>query len=86
MFAGGLIKKEEIEAAQGSPIKDASSSARMDGGFHVSRCFHATPESNKSVGLALTQPNLDKADKRSLKKLEATFGRYARICFRTEIV
>jgi len=75
--ACGLIAKEEIEAIQGSPIKETKSSRRSDGGFHVSQCFYTAAEFSKSVSLAVTQSDPDSPAKRSPKDFwEGSFGRY----------
>jgi len=49
----GLLTKEEIEAIQGSPIKETKSSARSDAAFLVSQCFYTATEFSKSVSLAV---------------------------------
>ena len=51
----GLLTKEEIEAIQGSPIKETKSSARSDTAFRVSQCFYTATEFSKSVSLAVMQ-------------------------------
>jgi hypothetical protein len=51
----GLLTKEEIEAIQGSLIKEATSSAHSDAGFLVSQCFYTATEFSKSVSLAIVQ-------------------------------
>jgi hypothetical protein len=72
-----LILKEEIEAIQGSPIKESKSSVRSDGDFRVSQCFYTAAEFNQSVSLAVTQSDSDSPTKRSPKNFwEETFGRY----------
>src|SRR6266566_7644339 len=53
--ACGLITSQEIEAVQGSPIKETKSSARSDAGFRVSQCFYTATEFSKSVNLALIE-------------------------------
>ena len=53
--ACGLITNEEIEAIQGSPIKETKSSARSDAAFLVSQCFYTATEFSKSVSLAAMQ-------------------------------
>jgi hypothetical protein len=53
--ACGLLTNQEIEAIQGSPIKETKSSARADGGFRVSQCFYTATEFSKSVSLAVMQ-------------------------------
>src|SRR5439155_5811780 len=35
-----LITLDDIQAVQGSPFKEAKSSARSDAGFRVSQCFY----------------------------------------------
>ena len=62
-----LITLEEIQAVQASPFKEAKSSARSDGGFHVSQCFYTATEFSKSVNLALVQRDPDHPGKRSPK-------------------
>ena len=72
-----LITSQEIEAIQGSPIKETKSSARSGTGFHVSQCFYTAAEFSKSVSLAVTQKDPDHQAKRSPKDFwEETFGRY----------
>ncbi len=50
-----LISNQEIEAIQGSPIKETKSSARSDAAFRVSQCFYTATEFSKSVSLAVMQ-------------------------------
>ena len=50
-----LIALDDIQTVQGSPFKEAKSSARSDGGFRVSQCFYTATEFSKSVNLALVQ-------------------------------
>ena len=61
----GLIEKAEIEAIQGSPIKETKSSARSEGDLRISQCFYTAAESKRSVNLALIQKNTDQQTKRS---------------------
>jgi hypothetical protein len=76
--ACGLLEKKEIEAIQGSPIKETKSSAGSDGGFRVSQCFYTAEEFSKSVSLAVTQSDTVSPRKRSPRKFwKETFGRYA---------
>lgn len=71
----GLIKKDEIETVQGSPVKDTKSSGRSDGAFHVSQCFYSTDQFSNSVSLAVTQR--DPATNRSPRDFwKETFSRY----------
>ena len=50
-----LLTKEEIQAVQGSPLKDTQSSEHLDKGIRTSHCFYVTENSRKSVSLLLTQ-------------------------------
>ncbi len=73
----GLITKQEIEAIQGSPIKETKGSVRSDAGFHVSQCFYTAAEFSKSVSLAVTQSDPTLPGKRSPRDFwKDTFGRY----------
>lgn len=73
----GLITNAEIEAVEGSPIKETKSSARADGGFRVSQCFYTAAEFSRSVSLAVTQSDPDSPAKRSPRNFwKETFGRY----------
>ena len=47
--ACNLIRSEEIEAIQGSPVKETKPSERFESGFRVSQCVYATEDSSKSV-------------------------------------
>jgi hypothetical protein len=69
-----LIQKEEIEAIQGSPVKDTTSSSVSDQGMRASQCFYTTTEANRSVSLMLTQADPD-SPKKAKDFWEATFGR-----------
>ena len=44
----GLIEKEEIEAVQGSPIKETKSSARSEGDLRVAQCFYTATEFSRN--------------------------------------
>jgi len=73
----GLISAEEVQAIQGSPIKDVKPSEQSDGSFRIAQCFYNAETFNKSVSLAVTQsdPASDKA--RNPKDFwKETFGRY----------
>ena len=75
--ACGLLTKEEIEAIQGSPIKETKGSARSDAGLRVSQCFYTAAEFSKSVSLAVTQRDPDNPSGRSARVFwEERFGRY----------
>jgi len=62
-----LITLEEIQTVQGSPMKEAKSSARSDAGLRVSQCFYTATEFSKSVNLALVQRDPDHSSGRSAK-------------------
>src|SRR5206468_12940154 len=49
-----LLTKKEIEAIQGSPIKETKSSAHSDAGFLVSQCFYTAAEFARSVRPSVT--------------------------------
>jgi hypothetical protein len=62
-----LITLEEIQTVQGSPMKEAKSSARSDAGLRVSQCFYTATEFSKSVNLALVQRDPQNPSRRSPK-------------------
>jgi hypothetical protein len=73
----GLIKNEEIEAVQGSPITDTKSSGHSNAGLHSAQCFYTAAEYVKSVSLSVTRSDPDSANKRTGKDFwKETFGRY----------
>ena len=73
----GLITKEEIEAIQGSPIKEVKGSQRLDESFRVSQCFYGASDFSKSVVLGVTQSDPTSPNRRSVKDFwKNTFGRY----------
>src|SRR5207247_1918203 len=63
----GLLTKEEIEAIQGSPVKETKSSARSDAAFRVSQCFYTAAEFSKSLSLAVMQRGPDRPATRKPK-------------------
>jgi hypothetical protein len=65
--ACALITRAEIEATQGSSVKDIKNSTTTGGGFRVSQCFYGTAEFNKSVSLAVTQRDPAKPSNRSAR-------------------
>ena len=74
----GLLTKKEIEAIQGSPIKETKSSARSDGAFRVSQCFYTATEFSRSVSLAVMQGDPDRPTTTSPKDFwKERFGRYS---------
>jgi hypothetical protein len=73
----GLIKKEEIEAIQGSPIKDTKGSGQSDGELRTTQCFYTAAEFSKSISLAVTQSDPDSRAKRSPTEFwKEIFGHY----------
>ena len=76
--ACGLITTQEIEAIQGSPIKETKSSARSDAAFLVSQCFYTATEFSKSVSLAVMQRDRNRQTTTSPKDFwKERFGRYS---------
>jgi hypothetical protein len=73
----GLITKEEIQAIQGSLIKETKGSVSSDGAFRVSQCFYTATDFAKSVSLSVTQSDPNSSAKRSPKDFwTESFGRY----------
>ena len=71
-----LLEKNEIEAIQGSPIKETKSSTGYDGGFRVSQCFYTAEEFSKSVSLAVIHNDPISPGKPSPRDFwKETFGR-----------
>ena len=74
----GLLTKEEVEAIQGSPIKETKSSARSDTAFRVSQCFYSATEFSRSVSLAVMQRDPGPPATGSPKDFwKERFGRYS---------
>jgi hypothetical protein len=74
----GLLTKEEIDATQGSPIKETKSSARSDTAFRVSQCFYTATEFSRSVSLAVMQRDPGPPATGSPKDFwKERFGRYS---------
>jgi hypothetical protein len=72
-----LITKEEVQAIQGSPIKDSKGSEQSDGTFRIAQCFYSAETFSKSVSLALTQRDPASPKARSPKDFwKETFGRH----------
>jgi len=75
--ACSLITGEEVQAIQGSPVRDAKASEQSDGSFRVGQCFYSAETFNKSVSLAVTQSDPASAKARNPKDFwKETFGRY----------
>ena len=74
----GLITDHEIEAIQGSPIKETKSSALSDTAFRVSQCFYTATEFSRSVSLAVMQQDPGRPTTTSPKDFwKERFGRYS---------
>src|SRR5947208_13425790 len=74
----GLLTKAEIEAIQGSPIKETKSSALSDAAFRVSQCFYTATEFSKSVSLAVMQRDPGRPTTTSPRDFwRERFGRYS---------
>ncbi len=77
IYACTLITGEEVQAIQGSPVRDAKASEQSDGSFRVGQCFYSAETFNKSVSLAVTQSDPASAKARNPKDFwKETFGRY----------
>lgn len=76
--ACGLITNEEVQAIQGSPIKDVKGSEQSDGSFRIGQCFYTAETFSKSVSLAITQSDPASPPKARHPKdfWKETFGRY----------
>jgi len=75
--ACALITNQEVQAIQGSPVKDAKGSEQSDGTFRVAQCFYNAETFNKSVSLAVTQSDPASAKARTPKDFwKETLGRY----------
>lgn len=74
----GLIKNDEIQTIQGSPIKETKSSGHSNAGFQTAQCFYLAEEFSSSVSLSVTRTDPNSPGKASLKEFwEQTFGRHA---------
>src|SRR5437868_12886701 len=72
-----LITNAEVQAIQGSPIKEVRPSEQSDGSFRIAQCFYTAETFNKSVSLAVTQPDPASATARNPREFwQQTFGRY----------
>jgi hypothetical protein len=75
--ACALITNEEVQAIQGSPIKDVKNSEQSDGTFRIAQCFYNAETFNKSVSLAVTQSDPASTKARTPRDFwKETFGRY----------
>lgn len=72
-----LITNAEVQAIQGSPIKEVKPSEQSDGNFRIAQCFYTAETFNKSVSLAVTQGDPASAKPRNPREYwKETFGRY----------
>ena len=49
-----LLKSEEIQAVQGSAVKETKSGGQSSAGLHTAQCFYSAEPFNKSISLAVT--------------------------------
>jgi hypothetical protein len=72
-----LLTNEEIGAVQGSPIKDKKGSEQANGLIRTSQCYFGAEQSNRSVSLAITQPNAPSSEPKAARSAwEQSFGEY----------
>jgi hypothetical protein len=75
--ACGLITSAEVQAVEGSPVKDTKPSQQSDDKFRYSQCFYTTEVFNMSVSVALTERNPTSASAQDPREFwKDTFGRY----------
>jgi hypothetical protein len=76
--ACALINGAEVEAIQGSPIKEAKNSERSSGDLRFSQCFYTAAEFSSSVNLGVTQTDAANPGKQTARGFwKETFGRYS---------
>jgi hypothetical protein len=74
-----LLRKDEIEVVQGSPVRENKSSANANNGFRVAQCYYAANENSKSVALTATQRDTEHLTARTAKNVwDDMFGEEAR--------
>jgi hypothetical protein len=66
--ACALLKNNEIEAVQGSPVKDSKSSVNTNNGFRVAQCFYTAEEFSRSVVITVTQRDTEHPGRRTPKE------------------
>jgi hypothetical protein len=66
-FACTLLTKEETQAVQGEPFKDAKASQKSSGGLVMSQCYFELPTTVNSIVLTVTQ-KAEGADARDPKQ------------------
>ena len=75
--ACSLIPKEEVQAVQGSTIREVKSSVDTNGGFRTAHCLYAGETNEQSIDLALVQKNADSPNARDPKEYwRISFNRY----------
>jgi hypothetical protein len=73
-----LVTTDEVGAIQGATITDAKSSSGPSGGLIMSQCYYNAKEPNKSVSLAVIQPNPKSVTGAETRDYwTSTFGRFA---------
>src|SRR5437868_9654135 len=75
--ACSFIKNDEIEAVQGSPIKETKNSGKSGSGFETSQCFYMATEFSRSVSLSVTRADPNASNVNVKDYWKQTFGRYA---------
>jgi hypothetical protein len=65
--ACALLKGDEIQGVQGSPITESKSSAQAGSGFRAAQCFYSAKEFSKSVVLTVTQRDPGHPTSRTLR-------------------
>jgi hypothetical protein len=74
--ACALVTIEEVAQVQGTTITEAKSSATPTGNLLMSACYYNSKEPNKSVSLAVIQPNTESSSGSEARAYWAdTFGR-----------
>jgi hypothetical protein len=75
--ACSLLAPADIEAVQGSPVKNTKPSSMSAGGMRTSQCFYTAAEFSKSVSLTVTQADPGSSERRSaMAYWKETFRRY----------
>src|ERR1700730_6513796 len=67
--ACSLITKEEVEAVQGSPVRDTMNSGRMGADAENSQCFYTAAEFSKSINLVAVRVDSASASGRGPKDI-----------------
>src|SRR5205085_4852476 len=72
-----LITTDEVSAIQGAKITNMKSTASWSGNLLTSQCYYASMEPNKSVSLAVIQPNSRSTDSNVRKYWDQISGSFA---------